>query len=352
MKNGSSVIIVNYSTRDLLRDCLASLGECSTENIEIIVVDNHSSDGSTAMVREEFPEVVLIENSGNLGFAKANNQGIKQASCKYLLLLNSDTVVRPGAIEAMAEYMDTHADAGGVACRLVYADGRIQASVGRQAGPGITRQIFRLSGLSRVIAGDRARQLLRRYLGFAIGRTLRSYLDPYVADSVLEVESISGACLMLRREATDQIGLLDENFFMYLEDLDYCTRLRKAGWKLYYVPAGEIVHLVGQSSGGRMRQYSIHSYKSLFYFYQKHYSAGTLLAMRVVVFLTMCFHWAWNFVRGVFSCTPVYKTNRSDLGKVIRLSLQWRAAQGSTSHAESLPGRVGPSDTGRRNQEA
>lgn len=132
---------------------------------------------------------------------------------------------------------------------------------------------------------------------------------------------------MLRRKAIDQIGLLDEAFFMYLEDLDYCMRLRRAGWKLYYVPAGEIVHLVGQSSGGRMRQYSIHAYNSLFYFYQKHYSTETLLVMRFVVFLAMSFRWVWNLVCNLFSSAPVYRTNRTDLEKVIRMSLQWRAGE-------------------------
>ena len=300
-------------------------------------MDNHSSDASTTMVRTEFPNVRLIENSQNLGFARANNQGIKEAQGKYVLLLNSDTIVRPGAIRTMEEFLDSHPEAGAAACRLVYPNGTIQASIGRQSGPALTRQILRLSGISRVIRSESIRRRLRKYLGFAIGSTARSYLEPYVADGPLEVESISGACLMLRRQAIDQVGLLDENFFMYLEDLDYCIRLRRSGWKLYYVPAGEIVHLVGQSSGGRMRKYSVHAYQSLFYFYQKHYSIRTLFVMRLAVLFTMCIRWTCNFVAAIFSKSPVYRANRSDLAKVIQLSLRWDGRRQAAFETRQYP---------------
>lgn len=332
-----STIIVNYNTRQLLRNCLASILTGESRKIEVIVVDNHSSDSSATMVRTEFPDVQLIENSRNLGFAKANNQAIRQASGKYVLLLNSDTVVQQEAIGTMAEYMDSEPDAGAVACRLLDANGAIQASIGRQSGPGLMRQILRLSGISRLIRGERMRRFLRRYLGFAIGSTVRSYLDPYVTNTALEVESISGACLMLRRQAIDQVGLLDENFFMYLEDLDYCLRLRNAGWKLYYLPTVQIVHLIGQSSGGRMRKYSMHAYRSLFYFYQKHYSPSTLVLMRLAVFLTMSARWAWNSLRGLFSGSPAYTANRLDLKGLIRMSLQWRTVQRRFLAQETLP---------------
>lgn len=332
-----SVLVVNYNTCQLLKDCLTSLFTGGNQEFEVMVVDNNSSDGSMAMVRSEFPVVRLIENSENLGFAKANNQGIREARGKYVLLLNSDTLVRRGAIHSMSEFMDSHPEAGAAACRLLNADGTIQASIGRQTGPGLIRQILRLAGVSRVVRDQRTRRFLRRYLGFAMGVTLRSYLEPYVANTALEVESISGACLMVRRQAIGQVGLLDENFFMYLEDLDYCIRLRKAGWKLYYVPTGEIIHLVGQSSGGRMRKYSVHAYRSLFYFYQKHYSTAALFVIRLAVFLAMCARWAWNFVCGVFSRSPVYSTNRLDIVKVIRLTLRWRTVEGSVQKDNSLP---------------
>jgi GT2 family glycosyltransferase len=321
---------VNYCTRDLLEDCLNSIAQGGVPETDVVVVDNHSSDGSVAMVESKFPGVRVIANKENVGFAKANNQGMKEARGEYILLLNSDTIVLPGAFRAMSEFLSEHPEAGGAACRLLNADGSIQASIGRQAGPGITRLVFRLSGLSRLIRRGHTRHFLRRYFGWILGETVRSYLGPYTTSrAAMEVESISGACLMLRREAIDAIGVLDENFFMYLEDLDYCARLRKAGWKLYYIPAGEIIHLVGRSSGGRMRQYSIHSYQSLFYFYQKHYSAWTVLTARALVLIAMCIFWIWNLIRGVFSSSQVYAQNRFDLAKVIGVCIQ----PGTYNHA-------------------
>lgn len=317
-------------------------------SLEVIVVDNHSADGSSEMVRGEFPEVRLIENAENLGFSRANNQGIKEARGDYILLLNSDTVVRLGAVEAMVEFMGAHSNAGGVACRLLNADGSIQPSVGRSlgAGSGILRLIVRISGLSRLVRSDRARRFVGHYLSLALGPALRSYLDPYViGDSAMEVDSISGACLMLRRAAIEQVGLLDEKFFMYLEDLDYCMRLRAAGWKLYYVPTGEIVHLVGRSSGGRMRRYHVHAFESLFYFYSKHYSAWTLFLARLLVFSAMCSRWVWNFTRGNLFHSAIYRQNHMDLGKIIRLSLQWRPPRGTVANKGIFAGR-----TGRRDQ--
>jgi GT2 family glycosyltransferase len=342
-----SAVIVNYCTKCLLQDCLISIGKSGVSDLEVIVVDNHSTDGSVSMVRREFPDVRVIENLENVGFSRANNQGIEVALGKYILLLNSDTVVRPGAVEAMAGFMDGHPQAGGVACRLLNADGSIQPSVGRRlgAGPGILRLIVRMSGLSGLVRGDRARRFLGRYLSFALGPALRSYLDPYVTgDFAMEVDSISGACLMLRREAVDQAGLLDENFFMYLEDLDYCIRLRMAGWKLYYVPTGEIVHLVGKSSGGRMRRFSVHAYESLFYFYSKHYSTWTLFLARLLVFSAMCSRWVWNFARGSLVHSAIHRQNHKDLEKVIRLCLQWRPPEARlrTTGRAVRPGQLKP----------
>ena len=313
-----SVIIVAFNTRELLRDCLTSIGAHRDSLLETIVVDNMSTDGSAQMVRANFPEVRLIENSENLGFSRATNQGLKEAKGKYFFLLNSDTVVRPCALTAMKDFLDGHPDAGGVTCRLLNADGSIQASVSKRPGPMLL--LFRFSRVSRLIKSDGARRFLRTYLGFLMGSTARSYLDPYTAVSTpIEVENISAACLMMRRQAVQEVGPFDEKFFMYLEDTDYCIRLRDAGWKLYYVPTGEIVHLVGRSSGGQMRDYSVHSYRSLFYFYQKHYSLMTLVVVRLLVFCTIVSRWLWSLICGRFSNPLHYRKNRLDLEQVMRL---------------------------------
>jgi len=138
----------------------------------------------------------------------------------------------------------------------------------------------------------------------------------------MEVESISGACLMLRREAIASIGLLDEHFFMYFEDMDYCLRLREAGLKLCYLPQVSIVHLVGQSSGGRMRSYSVHSYRAMFYFYRKHFSYPMLFAARVIVVGMSSLQWSWNWMRSKCSREPLYRENERDLAQVIRVCFE------------------------------
>jgi len=323
-----SVIIVSFNTRGLLRNCLESLQQHGG-HLQVIVVDNHSTDASVEMVRDEYPEVRLIANSENTGFAKANNQGIREAQGKFVLLLNSDTVVRPGALPAMANFLKTQPNAGGVTGRVLNADGSRQACVSCRPGPAML--LFRLSGLSHLVRGDRGRRRLRRYLGWLLGSTVRSYLDPYgVEDSALEVENISAASLMLRREAIADVGLLDENFFMYFEDIDYCMRLQGAGWKLYYLPAGEIVHLVGQSSGGRMRNYSTHSYRSLFYFYRKYYSASSLRWGRLIVLTLSSLRWLWNFGLSLVSDSSASLRNCQDLQPIIRLCCE---------HPTDLPSR-------------
>ncbi len=329
-----SIVIVNYNTRDLLRDCLASIPREEVEGCEVIVVDNASKDDSCAMVRRDFAWVRLMENTSNGGFSKGNNQGIRAAAGDYILLLNSDTIVRPGALRSKVQFLKAHPDAGGVVGPMLDAEGNTQATVGWQRKPGLIDLIYRLSGLSRLVrSSDRRRRFLRRYLAFALGKTVRSYLDAWVtSNSPLEVEGISGASMMLRREATGQVGLLDENIFMYLEDIDYCMRLRKAGWKLYYVPGGGIVHLVGKSSGGRMRQYGVQSYQSLFYFYTKHHSSWALSTARLLVLFAMCSRWLWNLARGAFSDDSVYTQNRLDLEKVIGLCIRWRLPEPESVH--------------------
>jgi GT2 family glycosyltransferase len=316
-----SIIIVNYNTLGLLRDCLSSVMQTEGRVCEVIVVDNASADGSAGMVEKEFPDVSLVRNSQNVGFAKANNQGIRLAKGKYTLLLNSDTIVRPGALGIMSAFLDSNAAVGGVACKLLNQDGTIQASVGNRPGPMLL--LFRVLGVSRLISSDRSRRWLAHSFGFLLGRTVRSYLTPYAIDrSPVEVESTSAACLMLRKEAVEQVGFLDERFFMYLEDMDYCIRLRQAGWKLYYLPGGEVVHLGGGSSGGRMRNYSVHSYRALFYFYRKHFSYSTAIAARAMVVTALSLRWMWNWAGCRFSKRPVYRQNEMDLKRVIRVCFE------------------------------
>jgi GT2 family glycosyltransferase len=313
-----SIVIVSFNTLALLRDCLASLSRSNAG--DVIVVDNLSHDGSPDMVENEFPTVRLIRNAENGGFAKGSNLGIKKARGDYILLLNSDTIVRPGALDVMTGFLDTNPSSGAVGCRLLNEDGSIQASISNRVGPFTL--LLRLLGVSGLIASDRVRRLLSRYLGFMLGKTIRSYLAPYMAvDAPIEVENISAACLMIRRDVIDQIGLLDERFFMYLEDVDYCLRMRQAGWKLHYLPRGEVIHLSGGSSGGRMRNYSVYSYRSLFQYYRKHFSPAIVFAVRLMVATALTIRWSSNWIRSKLSANPVYRQNEQDLRQIIGISL-------------------------------
>jgi len=245
-----SVVVVNWNTRELLRQCLDSLSASLEQgDIEVWVVDNHSMDGSAQDVRVNFPWVKLIENSENLGFAAANNQAMRKASGQYLLLLNNDTIVEPGALEELAKFMDGYPRAGGAGARLLNADGSLQPSCHPMLTP--EREFWRLIFLDRV--WPRVNYPMRRW-------------NPSLPH---RVEVIKGACLMLRRKALDQAGLFDERYFMYTEEVDLCYRLAAAGWELWWVPSAAIVHYEGQSSKQAAAQMYVQLYRSKVQFYRK-----------------------------------------------------------------------------------
>jgi GT2 family glycosyltransferase len=222
-----TIAIVSYNTRDLLRQCLRSLRDypCACET-EVVVVDNASADGSVAMVREEFPEVRLLPQDRNLGYAAANNLALRGLTARYALILNSDIEVHAGALEALLGFMDGHPEAGMAGARLILPDGTVQTTWrdGFTLAEFVRQQFY----LDRLRAGER--------------RPLAQGTQP------LAVPHLHGACLLVRREALEQVGLLDEGYFMYCEDSDWCLRFRQAGWKLFYVPAARMLHHHGASS--------------------------------------------------------------------------------------------------------
>jgi GT2 family glycosyltransferase len=253
-----SVIIVSWNTIDLLRDCLTSVSaQLDDKDVEIIVVDNASSDGSATMVEREFQWIRLIRNQHNLGFASGNNLGIRDSRGRYVLLLNSDTVVPAGAMHTLIEFMDDTPDAGACGPRLIRPDGQPQA-YGFGADPTL---------------GYLARRAIFRFF-------LRRHLHNWNTDVVQRVDWVSGACLLARRAAIDQVGMLDAAMFMYFEDNDWCLRMRQAGWSVYYCPLASVVHLGGQSLSGNPSAHLAY-YHSLEHFYRKHYSplAGTVLGL-------------------------------------------------------------------------
>ena len=232
MKMDLSILIVNWNTREMLRDCLTSLYDTITDlEFETIVVDNNSTDGSQDMVRQSFPQVQLIENTENVGFARANNQAIEASQGRYVLLFNTDAFAQPGAIRAMLTYTDGYPDIGVAGAHLLNADGSFQASHTRF--PTLWREFLILSGLGRLF----------------FGKWYPSH-GPDKSIAVTDADYVEGACMLVRREALDQVGGLDEGFYMYAEEVDWCLRMRRAGWRVVYLPQTRIIHLGGGSSKG------------------------------------------------------------------------------------------------------
>lgn len=228
-----TIIVVNWNTVSLLRDCLDSLlGQEMGVTHEIIVVDNASADGSPQMVAATFPSVRLIRNHENLGFAKANNQAIKEAKGDYILLLNSDTVVPDNRIfPEWLSFMDNHPEAGASGCRLIKADGAHW--VGDAGFKPSLGSIFSYSFfLSKLFPGS--------FKGL--------FLNYHVEAAAAEVDWVSGAAFLVRRDILPEVGLLDENVFMYAEDVEWGCRIRSRGYKIFYLPGPVIVHLVGAST--------------------------------------------------------------------------------------------------------
>src|SRR5262245_46506760 len=217
-----SIVIVNYNVREFLRQMLLSLRQALRHlRAEIFVVDNASDDGSVEMVQSQFPECRVIANEENLGFAAANNLALKRAHGRYLVLLNPDTVVQEDTFTALREFMDRHPRTGMAGCKVLNPDGTVQLAC-RRSCPTPWVAFTKLSGMSRLFPHSQW-----------FGRYNLTFLPE---DETCEVEAISGSFMVARREAVEQVGLLDEDFFMYGEDLDWCYRIRTAGWQIHYYP--------------------------------------------------------------------------------------------------------------------
>jgi hypothetical protein len=229
-----SVIIVNYNVRDFLHQSLLSIQKALKGiRSEIFVVDNASDDGSAEMVRRRFPRVRLIANTTNLGFAKANNIALKQARGKFLLLINPDTIVQEDTIRVMVEFLQNHPEAGLAGCKILNPDGSFQLAC-RRGFPTPWVAFTRIIGLSKLFPKTKL-----------FGKYNLTYLN---TDETYPVDAVSGSFMMVRKETFEQIGGLDESYFMYGEDLDWCYRIRQAGWRILYVHSTQIIHYKGEST--------------------------------------------------------------------------------------------------------
>jgi GT2 family glycosyltransferase len=304
-----SICIVTLNACDYLRNCLRSIrdqspwlnwigdatpssdqpAESSILSLELIAVDNGSTDGTLAMLQAEFPTVRLIRNDTNLGFARPINQALHASQGKYVILLNPDTIVLPGAINALVAYLESHPEVGICGPKVLNRDGTLQKACKR----GVSRPwaaFSYFSGLSTLFPHS------KRFGGY-----LLNYLDE---DEINEVDGISGSCMLVRRQVIEQIGYLDERFFAYQEDADYCFQAKKSGWKVVYLPTAQIIHFGGQG-GSRVQPYrSIYEWHRSYYLYYRKNLAGDYFFL---------FNWFYYLLMGIkLAAALIANTFRTD----------------------------------------
>lgn len=266
-----SIIIVNYSTYKLTKQAIESvINQENPFSYDIYVVDNASADGSLGKLQEDFAHkdfIKFIQNTENRGFAHANNLAMTQSSSKYVLLLNSDTQVRENCLLDCLNYMESELETGALGCKILLPDGTLDKAC-KRSFPDVGVSFYRMTGLSFLFPKSKR-----------FGRYNLMYL---VESEIHEVDSLSGAFMMVRREAIDDVGLLDEDFFMYGEDIDWCYRIKEAGFKVVYYGKAEINHYKGGS--GRQSKVLYEFYNAMRLFYDKHYRDKNPLIITYVVY--------------------------------------------------------------------
>lgn len=265
-----SLVIVNWKTPDLLARCLESLAtDRGFSEFEIIVVDNDSGDESVPMLKSRFAHVKLIENKGNYGFSKGCNQAIDISAGKYILLLNPDTVIVDNAVSIMADYLDENPEVGAVGPRVLNADGSLQLAC-RRSFPSISASFFRLTYLSLLFPKHPA-----------VAKYNLTNADP---NQFLAVDALSGSAMMVRRSIIENIGLLDEDIFMFGEDIDWCWRIKETGAEVMYIPTASVYHVHGAASRKRPVGTTINLHKGMEVFYRKHMAKNHLPITNLLVY--------------------------------------------------------------------
>jgi N-acetylglucosaminyl-diphospho-decaprenol L-rhamnosyltransferase len=307
-----SIVIVSYNVRELLAQCLelvisnqysvisvqSSAQQLKTEhrtlNTEVFVVDNASHDGSAAMVREKFPSVILIENAENRGFAAANNQAFTPSRGRYVMMLNPDTVVHSGALETLVKFMDAHPRAGACGGKLLYADGTLQHSA--FSFPSLAQIFLDFFPLNWRLANSR---LNGRYPCAWYERG-----EPFQVDHPL------GADLLVRRQTAEQVGWLDDRFFIYCEEIDWCMRIKRAGWQIWCLPQAEIVHHEAQSTRQFRDAMFVELWRARFRLFDKHSSRAFRAAARQIVRAGL-----WNAARQTRAAARAGKVTQDGLAQ-------------------------------------
>ena len=307
-----SVVIVSYNVCYFLEQALLSVRAAAARlgaPVEVFVVDNHSQDDSVGMVRARFPEVILIENQDNPGFAKANNQALRQATGQYRLLLNPDTLVAEDALRTCCEFMDAHPRGGGLGVRMLDGQGRFLPE-SKRGLPTPAVAFYKISGLAGLF--PRSRTFGRYHLGFLS------------EDEAHEVDVLSGAFMLLRAEALAQVGLLDEDYFMYGEDIDLSYRLLRGGWQNWYFPGARILHYKGESTRRTSVNYVLVFYRAMVIFARKHFAPGRARAFSLLLNAAI---WARAGLallqRGATAAAPVLLDGALIFGGLAALKVYW-----------------------------
>jgi GT2 family glycosyltransferase len=292
------ICTVTHNSKQKVLACLSSLFKQTPdlETVDIVVVDNNSLDGTVDEIRTQFPAVRLIVNDHNCGFSKAVNQGLRVLDARYYVLLNPDTLVLDQALTRLATFMDANPKVGICSPRVLNQDGSVQYQARRgEARPWDVFSYF--SGLSKLFPNN------PRFSGY-----LLTHIDN---DKVIEVQAVSGSCMMIRKEVVEQIGYLDERYFAYQEDTDYCFQARRAGWKVYYVPHAEVIHYGGQG-GSNINPYfsSYHWHRSYFLYYQKNLAKDYPFWFHPIYYLAMLLKFLIALVGLIFGKEKVVGTRK------------------------------------------
>jgi GT2 family glycosyltransferase len=282
-----SFVIVSWNAKDLLEKCLRSVVDHkTTRGIEILVVDNASSDGAPEMVAENFPQVRLYRNVENLGFAKANNIGIRESTGRYVCLINSDIILLPGCVDSMIDYMEKHGDIGILSPKLVWPNGDLLTNCKTFPTPWNTLtstfSLWKIFPKSKLLSG-------REMLHF-------SY------DEIADIEVIAGSFWMVRRSAINDVGLLDESFFFYSEDLDWCRRFWRAGWKIVFFPHAQAIHHHGGSSSRMPFRMYVQQHKSSMHYWRIYHGIWGTLFIGGIIFFNQIMRVMINYSLSLLFC--------------------------------------------------
>jgi GT2 family glycosyltransferase len=313
-----SIIIVNYNTKELLRDSIISIMKNTLNiNYEIIVVDNNSSDGSVQMVENEFPSVVLIASEKNGGFAYANNLGVAKAKGKYIFLLNSDTIILNDAISKMFNFMEENKEIGILGPKLLNADLTDQTSV--FGFPTIFKEVASIFEFKKLLKNKIIKKVVLAMSKIVLPSDVGQYMRNYDKDRKPEVvQVLVGAAMLIREEVIDAIGGLDENYFMYYEEIDYCLQAYKQGWKCVFYPYAEIIHLIGQSSK-KVSEFSfITRYVSMLKYFRKNHGESKENIVRTILILGLKYRILRDYILFKFERNKDY----IDVSKIYRNTIK------------------------------